>query len=159
MGDTPDKDDDGRQKVIPITQPHKTESYYAGVDDSGTEIGKGRLQLINITAADNNKKINCTYLQRVFLHQVYIMYNGAPFGASVDIVIKDDTNTVVEVFAKDFILYGTGLVKLKSEKIIRIRNTDKINITVNNSKGTGIQDPPADFNAALNLKLFRNQTV
>lgn len=151
MGATPDRTEDGRPIVYATAKPFDTSTKFEGRGDGQND----PLLLVKMTASDTEKFVEAGFSDTVHIKEGYVYVRNAPFGARVDVEVLMPDDTPVDYFCRDFFVCGSGLVKLETSDSSELPPSLKLRLTVKNSNGDGIQDPPGDFELSGVIELFR----
>jgi len=149
MGDSAYKDNDGRSKFYPITQPHDTAVHNSGMGHSRKKA------IISLIAIDVKQSVTFNYDDTIQLHKASIAPIGAPLGSYINIRSLDNDGSIKEHLCNGLLLYGDKLIIIESQRLIKITSLEKLRVTVYNSDGTGVEDSAAAFRVLINFTMFR----
>lgn len=159
MSDTPIRTHDGVQKVYPTQQPWGFNTAFTGAGDDGG-FAAGPKLLFSLAAQDSEKSVEISFDDEVYIKDGWVIPVNAPFGAGVDIAVLDEPNgNPVFWYCKNVPLLGDCPVVLHTEDCHYFPAGTILRFTAKNAAGTGGEDPPGAFKAAVYLKLYRQNTV
>lgn len=149
---------DGRTKIYVSNKPFGFTTYFAGAsDDAG--ISNGERILFNLSANDQSQTVTLTFVEDIYIKDGYMIIENAPFGAYIDFDVLLPNNVPVASYGKKLPLFGSSPILLNTDDTAFMPAGLKLVITVHNSDGTGVQDPPSAFKVAGWIELFRVNTV
>lgn len=160
MGETATRTDDGLSKVYPSCRPHGTTTYFTGAGDHPVDgIGKGDRLLFGLAVDTPSQAVEITFNEDVYVKDGYMITQGAPFGACLDVEIVHPVAGVVGAFARKVPVLANGWFPMDSDDRSLLPAGMKLRVTVYNSDGVAPQDAAAAFKLAGRIELFRATTI
>lgn len=151
-------DPSGKWEIHASPRPIGYTTYFSGAGDNGG-LGNGNKMLFNMAANDESKSVDLTYSEEVHIKDGYIVVEGAPLGSTMDVEVVHPTDGIVATFCKNVLLLGDARVPLDTEDSAPVPPGLIVRVTINNSSGTGDEDPAAAFKVVGRIEMYRSTVV
>lgn len=164
--------DDGLLRTHASPRPLNTTTYFTGAGDLYTggswQRGKGAKMLFQIKSDEASKTVDIIFAEDIWIKDGFMIVEGAPFGASLDIEIVAPAGAVAPAAYGEIVVnrYGNKIPLLKNGWFpMDAQDGGKVpfgmivRLTVNNSDGQNDEEPAATFKVAGRIEMFRSQTI
>lgn len=110
--------------------------------------------LFKLTPSDVSKSIEANFSVVTNLVDAVVTLRDAPFGSKLDVKILDSLDVVLISLADGFNLMGIETHLTFNLAGVSMETDHKLQITVYNSEGGLIQDPPANFEVCMSIGVY-----
>ncbi len=166
--------DDGILRVHASPRPLDTTTYFTGAgdltEDGGAtwQRGQGERMLFMMKSSEPSKCVDLVFADEVHLKDGFMIVEGAPFGACLDITIVAPPGAVAPVeygeipvakYGNKVPLLKDGWFPMNAQDGGRVPAGMIVRLMIYNATGENDQDPAATFKVAGRIEMFREHTV